>query len=97
MVGDRIRTARHFRGMTQAELARRVGVEKSVISHFEANRKDVSNATLAKIADALDLRLEHFLDSEALLSRISGCLLTLPPEKQREVYQFCQSLCGGQP
>lgn len=51
--------AREKTGISQAELARRVGTKQSVISRLE--RGAFSKATLEtikKLADALDLRLE---------------------------------------
>lgn len=51
--------ARETLGVSQAELARRVGTKQSVISRLE--RGAFSKATLEtikKVADALDMRLE---------------------------------------
>lgn len=46
------------RGITQAELAERVGTKQSGISRLESGAQDPSIALLRRIAEALDCRLE---------------------------------------
>ncbi len=51
--------AREKTGITQAELARRVGTKQSVISRLERGAfSKASLETIKKMADALDMRLE---------------------------------------
>ena len=57
-IGDKIRRVREERGVTQEELAKRVGTSASVISRVEdADYEGHSTALLNRIAEALDLRL----------------------------------------
>ncbi len=46
------------RGMTQRELAARVGTKQSAISRLESGTYNPSLVFLRKVADALDARLE---------------------------------------
>ena len=50
--------ARIEKGLTQEELARKVGTKQSVISRFESGRANPSVACLKKLAQALNSRLE---------------------------------------
>jgi len=67
VVGSSIRTARLEVGITQAELAGRMGVNASYVTNVEAGRVNLTVGQLANIADALgtglDVRLP-LLDSE---------------------------------
>lgn len=57
-----LRDALRDEGMTQAELARRLGVTPSFVSHFfdPRNRRDVGIDTAARIASALGMSLRFF-------------------------------------
>ncbi len=55
--GDVIREARKRRGWSQAELGEKSGVSRPTIARVEANN-DVTTATIAKIAQALGLKLQ---------------------------------------
>lgn len=51
--------AREKSGVSQAELARRVGTKQSVISRLECGAfSKATLETIKKVADALDMRLE---------------------------------------
>lgn len=59
---ERLRTARELRGLSQAELAIRAGLQPSAVSHFEAGRRTPSAENLKKIADALDVTTDYLLE-----------------------------------
>jgi transcriptional regulator with XRE-family HTH domain len=67
VVGRSIRSARLEVGITQSELAGRMGVNPSYVTNVEAGRVNLTVGQLANIADALgtglDVRLP-VLDSE---------------------------------
>ena len=48
--GDRVRQARELRGLTQTDLAERVGVNQSMIAHIESGRSQPSDAITEAIA-----------------------------------------------
>lgn len=52
-----IREARKKRGWSQEELGNKSGLSRPTIARVEADN-DVTTATIAKVAHALDLRLE---------------------------------------
>lgn len=56
-IGHRIKEARSALGMSQAQLAKRVGVSQGTIGHIEAGRNDTSKH-LVVIAAALGVRAE---------------------------------------
>ena len=58
VVGAAIRHARTKAGITQAELASRIGSHASYITNVEAGRVNVTLGQLAHIADALGAGLE---------------------------------------
>jgi ribosome-binding protein aMBF1 (putative translation factor) len=50
-IGAMIQAARHERGLTQQELATKVGMTKSYISRIENNLKEVRLSTLQRIVE----------------------------------------------
>lgn len=55
MLGDRIREARKNASLTQAELAEKIGVKRSVISKYENGTISPKYDTILKIAEALNV------------------------------------------
>lgn len=64
IVGTRLRERRRALGITQADLARRLGISASYLNLIEHNRRGVAGALLRRAAEALDLRLDE-LDGAA--------------------------------
>ena len=67
-VGKRIRHRRWLVGMTQQQLAERVGIKFQQIQKYETGANRVSASRLWDIADALDVAVSFFfegLDSES--------------------------------
>ena len=60
-VGNSIKTARNQRGMTQSDLARRVGVTPTTISFWEAGKRSPGLDDLLSVAEALDHDVREFL------------------------------------
>ena len=61
MVGQRIRTARLQKKLSQADLGSLVGCSNNHISHIETAQTKVSLSMLTKLALALDQDLDYFL------------------------------------
>ncbi|WP_425409960.1 helix-turn-helix domain-containing protein [Hyphococcus sp.] len=57
-IGDRIRQARKAKGLSQSDLALRVGVSQPAIANWESGIHDPRRLTLAKLADALGAPLD---------------------------------------
>ena len=58
---SRLRGAREKRGLSQAELAQRAGLQASAISHFETGTRKPSFDNLRRLADALDVTTDYLL------------------------------------
>src|SRR5688572_19093291 len=58
---DRIKSARDLRGLSQAQLAEKTGLQVSAISHFETGGRSPSFDNLRKLADALDVTTDYLI------------------------------------
>jgi len=58
---DRVRAARDLRGLSQAQLAEKTGLQVSAISHFETGGRSPSFDNLRKLADALDVTTDYLI------------------------------------
>lgn len=59
--GDRIAYLRERRGLTQEELANKLGISRASLSHYETNRRDPDYGTLGKIATFFNISLDYLL------------------------------------
>ena len=65
-MGTRIKEARIAKGMTQEELGKIVGVQKSAIAKYEKGRVvNIKRSTLQKIASALNISPSSLLFEES--------------------------------
>jgi transcriptional regulator with XRE-family HTH domain len=61
-IGFRIRRARGYRGLGQAELARRIGLSATALSQIERGKTaDPASSIIAKIAVALEISTDFLL------------------------------------
>ena len=66
-IGDKIRTARIAKGMTQEELGQILGVQKSAIAKYENGRVvNIKRSTLKKISDVLGIRPSELILEEGI-------------------------------
>ncbi|MCW3056575.1 MAG: transcriptional regulator, family [Solirubrobacterales bacterium] len=68
VAGELIAQIRRTSGLTQADLARRSGLQSSVLSAYEHGRRQPSVSALARIARAagLELEISPLADADAL-------------------------------
>lgn len=59
-VGKRIKALRKTRGLTQEQLAERLGVQRATISNYEIGRRSPHLKELEKIASVLGVSLDYF-------------------------------------
>ena len=59
---DRLKGIREERGLSQADLAEKSGLQTSAISHFETGRRSPSFDNLKRLADALGSSIDALLD-----------------------------------
>jgi transcriptional regulator with XRE-family HTH domain len=60
-IGTRVRAARRDRGLTQDELADRVGVSRSAVAQWETGRAGQVTGNLSRIAAALEVNVEYLM------------------------------------
>lgn len=60
-IGERIRTARQERGLTQEELAEAVGVTRSAVAQWETGRAGQVTTNLTRIAAVLEVGVEDLM------------------------------------
>lgn len=65
-VGERIKAAREAEGLTQAQVAQRVGMARASIANLEAGRQDMNISRLALVAAAVSLDLAMLIRPEDL-------------------------------
>jgi transcriptional regulator with XRE-family HTH domain len=54
-IGDRLKTLRIRRALTQQELAERAGISTNALNRIELNKAEPHMSTLRKLAKALDV------------------------------------------
>lgn len=64
-MGQRISEARRRSGLTQEQLAEAISLDRSSLAKVETGARRVSALELARIADALDVRIEWFFEDAA--------------------------------
>ena len=64
-IGSRLRELRKERGLTQAELARQIGIQQSDLSRMEKGEYRVSLDNLFKILGVFDLDLADFFGEQS--------------------------------
>ena len=69
-VGARVRSLRRERGLTIEQLAAATGLTKGFISQLERDRTAPSLSSIARICDALGVRLSHIFEQEAAPARV---------------------------
>lgn len=58
---ERLRNARESRSLSQADLAKRTGLQPAAISHFETGQRAPSFENLRKLSDALNISVDYLL------------------------------------
>jgi transcriptional regulator with XRE-family HTH domain len=62
MVGRNVKRLRIAAGLSQAELAERMGVDRAYVSGLELGQRNPTIVTLWHIAKALDVKLRRFFE-----------------------------------
>lgn len=75
VAGDLIAQVRRTAGLSQVELARRSGLQQSVLSAYEHGRRQPSVAALARIAAAVGMELDLMPARNAAAEEHAGRVL----------------------
>jgi transcriptional regulator with XRE-family HTH domain len=62
-LGDKIKLLRQEAGYTQEELAKKMGLAKSTIAHYESGRREPDTKTIIKIANLFNISTDNILDN----------------------------------
>lgn len=101
-IGERLRSLRKARGLTQAELARQIGIQQSDLSRMEKGTYRVSLDNLFKILAVFGLQIaEFFQDHQPVPAQTAQplshedmqtlhMLRSLPAQDRREVQEFIE-------
>lgn len=87
-IGDNIRKVRKAHGLSQIELAERVGVAPITIRQYENGKRSPKLETIAKLAQALDVSIVD-LFPDALDSDEAWQFLSQQPQQLGEAVQQC--------
>ena len=71
LVGQNVKRLRTAAGLSQAELADRMGVDRAYVSGLELGQRNPTIVTLWHIARALGVKLQRLLDEGKLSHRAS--------------------------
>lgn len=69
---ERLRAAREYRGLNQAELALRANLQPSAVSHFETGARKPSFDNLRLLADTLDVTTDYLLGRVTDFKALAG-------------------------
>ena len=85
-IGARIKTARERAGLTQEDLAARVGMSPSHMSIVERGVKVPRMDTVVKLANELDVSADYLLQDSVAQSRNNQLLSSIMdlPERERD-------------
>ncbi len=95
-IGQTIKEARMSKGITQEELGKLVGVQKSAVAKWENGRVvNIKRSTLQKLAIALDIKGSDLIDDISPVQEkpVNDDGLT---ESQRELIAFAKTLSEEQ-
>ncbi len=73
---EQLKRLRSEKGLSQARLAARAGLDPSTVNQIERGAREASPPTLRKLADALDVSIADLLESE------TGKVQSLPPDPE---------------
>ena len=102
-IGKKIQKAREEAGLSQEELASRLGYTQAALSNYELGKRRLYLANIEQIARELNKPLSYFLDESAVpeyaergeppdgtISEIVKLLSELPPEERKYLLEYIQ-------
>lgn len=94
--GERVRQAREYCGLTQTELAKKVGVNQSALTHVESGRNIPSQELLVSIAEQTGFSLSFFekepVEDFPLGSLIFRARMALSARELNQAHQYASVL-----
>jgi len=105
-LGSRIAQLRKEAGLTQVQLAERIGVTQPVCASYEIGRRRIPVPLLLRIAEALNVYVEDLLPLENTkkkrgpmpkIDRDLARVKTLPRKQQQLVMNLIETVLGNPP
>ena len=93
IISKKIKALRKTRGITQEQLAEKLGVQRATISNYEIGRRSPHIKDLEKIADALGVSLDYFgVETNEVHDLIARAKIVfenpeIPPNEKADVYK----------
>lgn len=75
LLGERIRIARERKGLSQEELAARIGRDQRAVSEYEHGKRRIAVVDLPTFARVLEVPLLYFFEGELQLEDLDSALL----------------------
>lgn len=91
-MGMRVRVARRHLGLTQEQLAERVGISASFLGHIERGTRVASLETLVALCNTLCVKPEYLLSAslQSFDSTLTDCLTPQERSKLNEFLRLAQ-------
>ncbi|MBI4768278.1 MAG: helix-turn-helix transcriptional regulator [Deltaproteobacteria bacterium] len=100
-IGKKIQKAREEAGLSQEELASRLGYSQAALSNYELGKRRLYLANIEQIARELNKPLSYFLDeshlpvqeirkegNDEILEEIGRLLSELPSEEKKNILEY---------
>lgn len=102
-IGERVRTYRKALGMSQTDLAERIGVRFQQVQKYENGSNRIAASRLWQIAEALGVPVNALFetvpgmspDNHARTSEIIEVVRDLPPQRQSEALSLLRKLAAN--
>ena len=93
-VGERIKTFRKKKGLTQKQLAEKLGIIEETVRKYELGKLNPKKETLLRIAQALDVQLIDLDDSLGVLTEYDLTHDSSQIRQEVRAYELITSLYG---
>lgn len=80
MFGDRLKSLRNRKGLSQAEFAKQIGVSKSSVNMYERGEREPNFETLETIADYFNVDLDYLMGKSEIENRARAAVIPFKPD-----------------
>ena len=80
MFGDRLKSLRNRKGLSQAEFAKQIGVSKSSVNMYERGEREPNFETLETIADYFNVDLDYLMGKSEIENRAKAAIIPFMPD-----------------